>query len=118
MTQFPEDEPQSVLKAVTMYKSCLDTNTIEQLGIAPILDVVNDYGGWPMIDSTWTPNNYEIMDVVGRLSHLGVGVFIGSSVSPSFEDSTQNVLTVSNECTETFRSTRTSNDAVCEILRR
>ena len=69
--------------------------TIEELATLPILEMVNEYGGWPMIDPTWNPNTYEIMDVVGKLSHLGVGVFINSQVSPSFEDSTANVMVVS-----------------------
>ena len=93
---FPSDEPDTVMNAVTMYKSCLDMRTIEQLATVPIIEMVNMYGGWPMINQNWNPNRYNIMDVVGKLSHLSVGVFINSQVVPSFEDSTVNVMIVSN----------------------
>ena len=93
---FPSDESDTVMNAVTMYKSCLDMRTIEQLATAPIIEMVNMYGGWPMINPNWNSDRYNIMDVVGRLSHLGVGVFINSQVVPSFEDSTVNVMIVSN----------------------
>ena len=93
---FPSGEPNTVINAVTMYKSCLDTRTIEQLASAPIIEMVNMHGGWPMINPNWNSNRYNIMDVVGKLSQLGVGVFINSQVVPSFEDSTMNVMMVSN----------------------
>ena len=78
-----------------MYKSCMDTDTIETLGTRPIMDMVNDYGGWPMVNPSWNSNGYDVMDIVGKLSNLGLGVFISSQVGPSFEDSTVHVMMVS-----------------------
>ena len=95
MKEFPPDEPKAVMDTVTMYKSCLDMETIEKLGTRPVIDMVNDYGGWPMINPSWNSNGYDIMDIVGRLSQLGLGVFVNSQIRPSFDDSTVNVMTVS-----------------------
>ncbi len=91
----PPNEPQSVLDARTMYRSCMDTEAIEKRGTGPILEVIETFGGWPMINLQWTTQDYDILSVVGELSKLGVGVFISSQVVPSFEDSTKHVMMVS-----------------------
>ena len=43
----PKDEPKPFRMARDVYKSCMDTEGIEALGIQPMKDILKQFGGWP-----------------------------------------------------------------------
>ncbi|XP_057375648.1 membrane metallo-endopeptidase-like 1 isoform X2 [Daphnia carinata] len=42
-----------------MYNACLDLNSIEKLGIMPLVKILDSYGQWPMTVSNWTENRFD-----------------------------------------------------------
>ena len=48
-----EDSPVGEAKPFRMardvYKSCMDIGKIEQLGLEPVKQILNDLGGWPVL---------------------------------------------------------------------
>ncbi|XP_066581993.1 neprilysin-11-like [Prorops nasuta] len=42
-------------KAKQIYKMCMDTAKRDEVGLTPIINILNDYGGWPMVipSSKW-----------------------------------------------------------------
>jgi hypothetical protein len=43
----PKDEAKPFRMARDVYKSCMDKEAIEALGIQPIKDILKQFGGWP-----------------------------------------------------------------------
>ncbi len=41
--------------AKDVYKSCMDLENIERLGLAPIKQILDDLGGWPVLLGPNTP---------------------------------------------------------------
>jgi predicted metalloendopeptidase len=56
------DEISLFKNARNFYKSCIDTETIEQLGATPILDKLDSMGGWPvlMADGSWNEADWTL----------------------------------------------------------
>ncbi|KAK3870388.1 hypothetical protein Pcinc_024381 [Petrolisthes cinctipes] len=49
----PED-PEPINKAKVYYAGCLDEALLETIGLQPLIDFLNQFGGWPMTDSNWS----------------------------------------------------------------
>lgn len=64
-----EGEPKAVRKAKTIYDSCKNANNAQIHMNKPLLDLINSYGGWPMINSAWSPPDPK--DLVAELGKLG-----------------------------------------------
>jgi predicted metalloendopeptidase len=43
----PKEEAKAYRMAKDVYKSCMDKESIEALGIEPIKDILKQFGGWP-----------------------------------------------------------------------
>ena len=43
----PKEEAKAFRMAKDVYKSCMDKESIEALGIQPIKDILKQFGGWP-----------------------------------------------------------------------
>ncbi|EFX74773.1 hypothetical protein DAPPUDRAFT_199694 [Daphnia pulex] len=44
-------DPRPLNSARVMYKACMNTRAIQNLGLKPLIDVLENYGGWPMTKS-------------------------------------------------------------------
>jgi hypothetical protein len=49
----PKDEAKPFRMARDVYKSCMDKEAIEALGIQPIKDILKQFGGWPGVNLTY-----------------------------------------------------------------
>ena len=55
------------------YLSCIDTDRIEERGLEPINKVLEDIGGWPLLEgSNWKPKKW--MDIVFEIAEKTNGV--------------------------------------------
>jgi len=48
-TPISSSEADSIQKAKKFYKSCMNTDKIDELGTAPVLDLITTMGGWPIL---------------------------------------------------------------------
>ena len=56
------DEARAVISLKNMYLGCLDTDTIETVGLGPVLEAVaegGDMGGWPMVQNNWNGDRLD-----------------------------------------------------------
>uniref|UniRef100_A0A0P6EFD4 Neutral endopeptidase n=1 Tax=Daphnia magna TaxID=35525 RepID=A0A0P6EFD4_9CRUS len=42
-----------------MYDACLDLNAVEELGITPLVKILDSFGQWPMTVSNWTEDRFD-----------------------------------------------------------
>ena len=47
-------------KARKYYKSCMNLERLEELGVRPMLDTLKELGGWPVIEGDgWSDEGYQ-----------------------------------------------------------
>ncbi|XP_049631263.1 membrane metallo-endopeptidase-like 1 isoform X1 [Suncus etruscus] len=51
-----EDRP-AIQKAKMLYRSCMNESMIEQRDSKPLLDIIEDLGGWPVAMDNWNESN-------------------------------------------------------------
>ena len=63
--------------AKKLYKSCMDLDRLEELGVKPMLDSLKHIGGWPVVEGDkwnyWRIIKYQWWDQVYRASQFGFG---------------------------------------------
>ncbi|XP_035217684.1 neprilysin-2-like [Stegodyphus dumicola] len=79
-----EKEPHHIFMLKKMYKSCMDSDGIENLGNLPLLDVLNNLGGWPLLrGDNWNAASFDWIDTLGQLRRMGYdhNILMGVSVT-------------------------------------
>lgn len=71
-----ESEPNE-LKTFTLLKNlnkaCLNKTILEQRGNAPLIDMLNDYGGWPVLKGDeWIEAGWDWIDAIKRFRQDGL----------------------------------------------
>lgn len=56
----------SVGKAKDFYASCMNTAKIDELGTAPVLDLIKEMGGWPVLGDAFDNDGFVLEDVLGK----------------------------------------------------
>lgn len=52
-------EPKPFRMAKDVYKSCMDKDRIEDLGVEPLKGILKELGGWPVLEGTsWSDAGY------------------------------------------------------------
>lgn len=69
---------------------------MRQLGIEPLMNVLNRYGGWPLLQSNWSaPASQTIEQLMGQMrSELNEHFLISILVGPDDKNSSVNILLV------------------------
>ncbi|XP_063886684.1 neprilysin-1-like [Scylla paramamosain] len=88
-----QDEGEATKKAKLFYSACMNTSQIEQTGDAPLLEVLESLGGWPVTTPNWTAPNFTVETLIGRLrGELNQGILIDQWVGPDDKNSSVNVI--------------------------
>ena len=64
---------------------------IEIVGQEPLHGVINELGGWPVLDPSWSGESWRFEDMVGRLRHAYSSESIIIRASVSVDDTNSNV---------------------------
>lgn len=79
----PEDSA-AVTKAKNMYAACMDTESQDRRGLEPVVDLLQKWGGWPVLNSDWTPLDWEKMGDI--LAEFAVPFLFSVSTLPSLDN--------------------------------
>ncbi|XP_031569787.1 EEF1AKMT4-ECE2 readthrough transcript protein-like [Actinia tenebrosa] len=81
----------AVMKMVRVYDSCMNTTAIDVLGLQPLKDLIEEYGGWS-ISQNYNPD-VTVAQRIGRAARgLNIDSLFGLDVQPNPFDSDMNVL--------------------------
>ncbi|XP_031569781.1 endothelin-converting enzyme 1-like isoform X2 [Actinia tenebrosa] len=81
----------AVMKMVRVYDSCMNTTAVDALGLQPLKDLIEEYGGWS-ISQNYNPN-VTVAQRIGRAAReLNIDSLFGMDVRPFFLNSDVNVL--------------------------
>ncbi|CAO1428955.1 unnamed protein product [Diamesa tonsa] len=87
-----EDVDNAVLKAKNLYKSCMNYEAIEKRGIKPLLELLEKFGGWPVIDEDWDERSFDWLRVVALLRKYNNDILIVEFVGPDIQNSEENII--------------------------
>ena len=83
----------SIRKTIQIYNSCVNTAAINNRGIAPLVSLIEKYGGWSVTGHGL--NSWTVQEKMGHIQRdLNVQTLLSVSVKTDFMDSTRNILMV------------------------
>jgi len=56
----------SVQKAKDFYASCMDTVKIDAAGAGPVMDLIQEMGGWPILGDQFDESSFVLEEVLGK----------------------------------------------------
>lgn len=86
-----------VILAKNMYISCMNTSRIDELGIQPLLDILDKLGKWPILEKeNWTDSDFDWLETLSRMRQFGYryDILVDMTVSPDLRNSTQHMIDV------------------------
>ena len=75
-----------------LFKSCMNLERLEELGVRPLLETLKGFGGWPVLEGDdWVGEGYQWWEQVYKLSDGGFGKnnIVYLSVGTDDKDSTK-----------------------------
>ncbi|XP_063380922.1 neprilysin-4-like [Cydia fagiglandana] len=82
----------AALKAKFLFKSCMNYEILQKRGHQPLLDLLNLFGGWPILDPRWLPLNFDWLDVMAKLRLYNNDILISEWVGPDIKNSDEYVI--------------------------
>lgn len=91
------NEPTPFQLAKFFYRSCLNEVATEEHGLKPLIRILSEFGGWPIIEYSG-PDNFDWIEILKKFRHIGLNMdsIFSLSVESDARDSTRNILTVSH----------------------
>lgn len=85
--------------AKQLYNSCMNITKIEQIGLKPLKELLDKFGGWPVAKGDqWSETDWDFIEMIKKLRNHGLptsGV-IDTSIGAHFDNSTRRTLRVSS----------------------
>ncbi|XP_037025005.1 neprilysin-2-like [Bradysia coprophila] len=78
-------------------KMCLDETTLNEKGIAPIRDMLEKYGGWPVVEGDdWKSDEWDWLDATKKMLNDGFpnNFILDITVDFDVADNTKNIITI------------------------
>lgn len=76
----PHDTSDATVKAKNFYKSCIREDILAKRGDEPLRRILEQLGGWPIVNGNWTADNFDVIWLMARLRLLNNDVLIAQWV--------------------------------------
>lgn len=93
-----EPELEIYTKMRNMYSSCMNLTQIESVGNSPLLETLDQLGGWPvLLGNSWNGSSFDWLATLIKFRQLGFShdLLMDLSVTPDFRNNTHHVIDVS-----------------------
>lgn len=93
MSNRSQENPKSAeQKAIDMFKSCMNYEILEQRGLNPLMELLKELGGWPVLDSNWNETQFDWLKLTAQLRLYNNDIFIVEWVAPDIKNSQENII--------------------------
>ncbi|CAL4124487.1 unnamed protein product, partial [Meganyctiphanes norvegica] len=87
------DESPSNTAAKMLYQGCMNTNDIETLGAKPLLELLRDLGGWPVLDGDdWNETGFNWVEQMAWLRTFNNDILISEWVAADITNSSNHIV--------------------------
>ncbi|XP_076804422.1 membrane metallo-endopeptidase-like 1 isoform X2 [Clavelina lepadiformis] len=91
-----EGDRDSIKKAKEFYASCMNTTKIDSLGLEPVLELIKQMGGWPVIGDSFDRDSFNLEKTLGAFtSGFGSTAILSATVGQDEKDSSANIFKIS-----------------------
>lgn len=90
-----EGDSSVFVMAKSQYKSCMDTDRLEVIGLKPLRDLLGEFGGWPVVDGdTWDEDEFDWQQLNYRFRSKGYSTdyLFDFSIATDIKNSTKRVV--------------------------
>lgn len=97
--EHPLNESRPFVLAKNLYQSCLNKSIIDERGLLPLKELINSYGGWPVVDAdVWSTRqeDWDWKNVTKQFRHDGfeINQIFAFSVSPDLTNTSFRTIEV------------------------
>lgn len=92
------NESKTVNLAKNYYQSCMNQSIIEERGIKPLTDILDTFGGWPVVKGNlWSEESFNWIEMLKMFSIHGLktSMIFSFAIGLDYKNSTRYVLEVS-----------------------
>lgn len=79
-------------KAKHMYQSCMNYALLTKRGLRPLLDLLDNLGGWPALNPHWKADQFDWLNLTARLRLFNNDIFLVQWVGADIKNSEQNII--------------------------
>ncbi|KAF2882292.1 hypothetical protein ILUMI_23857, partial [Ignelater luminosus] len=87
----PED---AIIKVKNFYKSCMNEELIGQRGEKPLLKLLKQLGGWPIIDLNWNEAEFDWIWLMAQLRLYNNDILISELVGPDIRNANEYIIQI------------------------
>ncbi|CAH1957222.1 unnamed protein product [Acanthoscelides obtectus] len=88
----PNDTSDATLKAKMFYISCMQEDVIAKRGVAPLLKILDELGGWPILNNSWNSKHFNIVLLLAKLRLLNNDILMAQWVGPDMKNSKEYIV--------------------------
>lgn len=82
----------AAMKARFLFKSCMNYSILQKRGHRPLLDLLDHFGGWPILKENWDSSNFNWLEQMARLRLYNNDILISEWVGPDIKNSDEFVI--------------------------
>ncbi|XP_046673752.1 neprilysin-4-like isoform X3 [Homalodisca vitripennis] len=86
------EDSEAYTKAKNLYKSCMGEDILEQRKEAPLLELLDKLGGWPIITPCWNQSDFDWLELMAQLRLYNNDILISEWVGPDIKNSDEYVI--------------------------
>ncbi|KAJ4440179.1 hypothetical protein ANN_08317 [Periplaneta americana] len=82
----------AVMKAKHLYQSCMNYDILEQRSEQPLLNLLDELGGWPILRPDWDSSQFDWILLMAQLRLYNNDILISEWVGPDIKNSDEYVI--------------------------
>ncbi|KAK9295302.1 hypothetical protein QLX08_010337 [Tetragonisca angustula] len=86
------DTDDATIKAKYLFQSCMNYEILEQRMERPLIQLLDELGGWPILRPDWDPEKFDWLLLVAQLRLYNNDILISEWVAPDIKNSDQYVI--------------------------
>jgi len=87
-----DEDSQAIKKVKYLYQSCMNVSLIEARQERPLLALIEDLGGWPVVNRSWTEETFDLERQMAKFRLVNSRGIINHWVGPDDKNSDVNVI--------------------------
>lgn len=87
-----DDDDDAVVKAKHLFQSCMNNDILEKRLEKPLLAILEELGGWPILSPNWNPKEFDWLLLTAQLRLYNNDILISYWVGPDIKDSDQYII--------------------------
>uniref|UniRef100_A0A8D8TP03 Endothelin-converting enzyme 1 n=1 Tax=Cacopsylla melanoneura TaxID=428564 RepID=A0A8D8TP03_9HEMI len=91
------EDSDSYVKAKNLYASCINHDILQKRGEQPLLDLLDQFGGWPILKPDWNSKNFDWVILMGQLRLFNNDIFLSEWVGPDIKNSSEYIIQIDQQ---------------------